>query len=249
MHAPTADHPTLQELTIDALPQGGRVLVTVRGELDISTDHTLEKTLRDAVKRSIHGVDLDLSGTAFCDCSALNILVTTRRRALEDSKTLTIRSASPAVQRVLTATGTHPLFASQDHDPTHVRRPVQPGLDGRIPGEHALNHEEQELRSEVVQLRRALQTRPVIDQARGILMASFALSPEDAWSVLVSISQNTNTKLHQLADELVTTVQGDALPETMQQHVAAALAALNATTGSPPDGAPPQSPTPDDGGA
>ncbi|WP_373315284.1 ANTAR domain-containing response regulator [Streptomyces lanatus] len=102
-----------------------------------------------------------------------------------------------------------------------------------------MNHEEQkDLRDEVDQLRRAMETRPAIDQARGILMASFGLSPEDAWTVLVSVSQNTNTKLHSLADELVTTVQGGALSETMRQQVSAALTGLEAATESSSETAP-----------
>ncbi len=61
-----------------------------------------------------------------------------------------------------------------------------------------------------------MQTRPAIDLARGILMATFSLSPEAAWSVLVAASQNTNTKLHRLAQDLVNSVHGPALPATVQ---------------------------------
>jgi hypothetical protein len=69
-----------------------------------------------------------------------------------------------------------------------------------------------------------MQTRPVIDLARGILMASFALSAEDAWRVLVETSQHTNTKLHHLARDLVTAVQGEPPTEAVQEQVAAAVA-------------------------
>ncbi|MBE8469976.1 STAS domain-containing protein [Streptomyces justiciae] len=207
MHAPTAVDEVL-DLTTDVPSPSGHVRVTIRGELDISAVPALERALREAVARAARGVDLDLSGTAFCDCSGLNALLTARRHALERGRTLTIRSAGPAVRHLLTATGTWPLFT---------------------PGEPTLNHDEQELRNEVVQLRRAMQTRPAIDQARGILMATFALSPEDAWDVLVRISQNTNTKLHVLADELVGTAQDGGLPDGMRQQVTAVLATLPAS--------------------
>lgn len=72
-----------------------------------------------------------------------------------------------------------------------------------------------------------MQTRPTIDLARGILMASFGLSPEAAWSVLVRTSQNTNTKLHDLAQDLVSTVHGTELPEQVQQQLAAAVASAS----------------------
>ncbi|AZP23271.1 STAS domain-containing protein [Streptomyces aquilus] len=194
---------------MDVPSPGGHVRVTIRGELDLSAVPALERALRKAVARATRGVDLDLSGTAFCDCAGLNALLAARRHALERGRTFTIRSAGPAVRRLLTATGTWPLFT---------------------PGEHALNHDEQALRNEVVQLRRAMQTRPAIDQARGILMATFALSPEDAWDVLVRISQNTNTKLHVLAGRLVGTAQDGGLPEGLRQQVTAVLATLPASS-------------------
>ncbi|PWI18557.1 hypothetical protein DI272_33770 [Streptomyces sp. Act143] len=213
MHAPPVVDETALHVTTDVPSPDGRVCVTVRGELDISTAPALERALRTAVGRAAGRVDLDLEGAAFCDCSGLNALLTARRRARERGGTLTIRSAGPAVRHLLTATGTWPLFT---------------------PGEPALNHDEQELRNEVVQLRRAMQTRPAIDQARGILMATFAVSPEDAWNVLVRVSQNTNTKLHVLADELIGTAQDGRLPEGFRQQVTAILATLPATTSPPP---------------
>jgi anti-anti-sigma factor len=139
MHAPRADHPALQGLVIDALPQDGHVLVAVHGELDLGTTQALEAALRQAVDSSVQGVDLDLSGTAFCDCSALNVLIAARRRALDRHKTLIVRSASSAVHRLLTITGTLSLFAPEDQEPMSVRRPARPNTDGRPPGEHALN--------------------------------------------------------------------------------------------------------------
>ena len=78
-----------------------------------------------------------------------------------------------------------------------------------------------------------MQTRPTIDLARGILMASFSLTPEAAWSVLVRTSQNTNTKLHHLAQDLVGTVRGTTLPEQVQQQLAAAVAGASRPVGEP----------------
>ncbi|MEU6658731.1 ANTAR domain-containing protein [Streptomyces sp. NPDC046821] len=84
-------------------------------------------------------------------------------------------------------------------------------------------------RIELVQLRRAMETRPAIDLARGILMATFGLTPEDAWSVLVAVSQNTNTKLHAVAGDLVRSVRGEALPEPVRQQLAARITELGKT--------------------
>ncbi|MEV2252877.1 ANTAR domain-containing protein [Streptomyces sp. NPDC050147] len=88
---------------------------------------------------------------------------------------------------------------------------------------------EQDPRAELVQLRRAMETRPAIDMARGVLMASFGLAPEDAWSVLVSVSQNTNTKLHVVADELVGAVTGGQIPKPFRRQLAATIARVQET--------------------
>lgn len=227
---PTAVGATPKDLLIDASTRGGRVLVTIRGDLGIDAEDTVQAALRDAVGRSTYGVDLDLSGTAFCDCSGLNCFLTARRRALEAGKTLTIRAASPLVQRLLSASGTWPLFTLQ-------RR--APGLPTCAPEttaacqEDAL-HDDEDLRTEVVQLRRAMQTRPVIDQATGVLMATFNLTAKDAFHVLVAVSQNTNTKLLRIAEDLVSTVQGEPLSDAVQRQMAAAVTALG-TAAAPSD--------------
>jgi signal transduction histidine kinase/DNA-binding response OmpR family regulator len=57
----------------------------------------------------------------------------------------------------------------------------------------------------VGQLRQALQTNRTTGTAVGIVMTRYDLEPEQAFQVLVRISQQTNRKLHEIADELVRT--------------------------------------------
>ena len=52
-------------------------------------------------------------------------------------------------------------------------------------------------------LERALESRGVIDQAKGILMGQRRCSADDAFRLLVDISQRTNRKLRDVAQELV----------------------------------------------
>ncbi len=54
------------------------------------------------------------------------------------------------------------------------------------------------------QLRSALTTRAVIDQAKGILMALHCIPPEDAFELLVKASQEQNVKLREVAQDFVT---------------------------------------------
>ncbi|MFB8182278.1 ANTAR domain-containing protein [Streptomyces sp. NPDC055966] len=55
-------------------------------------------------------------------------------------------------------------------------------------------------------------------------MASFGLNPDEAWEALVTASQHTNTKLHRLAKDVVTTVLGGSLPDPVQRQLTEAVA-------------------------
>ncbi|MET9505156.1 anti-sigma factor antagonist [Streptomyces sp. NPDC006622] len=204
--------------------EGERVAVEVRGELDLGSAEHLEQALRAALAAAVGAVEVDLGGVAFCDCSALNVLLGLRERGVREGKAVVIRSAAPAVERLLDLTGTAPLFADADPDPHRDEDAPEPGP----PESFGV---ERNLRLEVAQLRRAMQTRPVIDLARGILMASFALTAQEAWRVLVDASQHTNTKLHHLARDLVGAVEGDPPPEAVREQIAAAVARVR--SGSP----------------
>jgi len=101
--------------------------------------------------------------------------------------------------------------------------------------QHSPAENTEALHREVEQLRRALDTRPVIDLARGALMASFQLSRQDAWDVLVTVSQHSNSKLRQVAEDVLDSINGDPLPQPLQQQLAAALAPFRTEPLTPPD--------------
>jgi hypothetical protein len=52
-------------------------------------------------------------------------------------------------------------------------------------------------------LRRKLQTLPVIEQAKGILMGRYGIPADDAFEMLRRWSQHTNTKLHLVAQTII----------------------------------------------
>ena len=52
-------------------------------------------------------------------------------------------------------------------------------------------------------LRRKLETQPVIEQAKGILMGCYRVSADDAFDLLRRWSQDNDTKLHQVAQTIV----------------------------------------------
>lgn len=237
---PSREH-TPPPLKIETHRAGERMTVAAAGEIDLDTVPDLRYALRKALAASVRGVDLDLAAVDFCDCSGLNVLLRVRQRALQDGKTVVIRSASAVVERLLALSETASLFtptSETDHGIADRNRNPRPDAEHSTTEERALPRDvsdvgdavgtEQSLRVEVVQLKRAMQTRPVIDLARGVLMASFGLNPEDAWSVLVMVSQNANIKLHHLAEGTVAAVTGEPLPEALRQQLSAAVAELAA---------------------
>jgi PAS domain S-box-containing protein len=68
------------------------------------------------------------------------------------------------------------------------------------------------LQQDARHLRAALVSRPEIDQAKGILMARFGYSADDAFRHLVAVSQKRNVKLREIAREVVEMVQRNGAP-------------------------------------
>lgn len=62
---------------------------------------------------------------------------------------------------------------------------------------------QQQLRDLVAQLNQALETRGVIEQAKGIIMAKQGCSADDAFARLATMSQERNVKLRELARSIV----------------------------------------------
>ncbi|MET7765980.1 ANTAR domain-containing protein [Streptomyces sp. NPDC005393] len=91
------------------------------------------------------------------------------------------------------------------------------------------------LEQENAQLRYAIKSRPVIDLARGALMASFGCTASDAWEILVEVSQNSNIKLRAVAEQVTAAVSGqESLPPALQSHLQTALERRRPGWSSPP---------------
>jgi GAF domain-containing protein len=58
---------------------------------------------------------------------------------------------------------------------------------------------------DVANMRRAMESRSVIEQAKGILMERYKVTPEQAFTLLTHASQRTNVKLRDVAEELANT--------------------------------------------
>lgn len=68
-------------------------------------------------------------------------------------------------------------------------------------------------------LRLKLQTLPVIEQAKGILMGRYGISAEAAFQMLRRRSQDSNTKLHIIAQTVIShRCQGEASDSSLSRR-------------------------------
>ncbi|MFJ4584242.1 ANTAR domain-containing protein [Streptomyces echinatus] len=90
--------------------------------------------------------------------------------------------------------------------------------------ESRLRDEVERLRTENRQLHQALASHAVVDQAIGVLTILGQITPQDGFTVLRETSQHTNTKLSDVAEQVLKHAQGAALPEVLRAELRAALA-------------------------
>ncbi len=88
-------------LTIDRTDDEAKILISVRGEVDLYTSPDLRATLMKAVPEASAGVDVDLSGVDYMDSSGVATLVEGFKSARENSKTFVLVTPSPSVMKVL----------------------------------------------------------------------------------------------------------------------------------------------------
>lgn len=86
-------------------------------------------------------------------------------------------------------------------------------------------------RSAYARLQARLSSMPVIEQAKGILMAQYGWSEEQAFDVLRRASQRENTKVRDLAVRIV--ARAAALPADRQPRSASAAARQDGKSASP----------------
>jgi len=89
---------------------GARTRATVIGEVDLGCAGMLQHVLQDTLSSAPGGLDLDLSGVAFFDCSGMNVLLRLRAQARGLGVPLAVVRMSPAVVRVLELTRSGALF-------------------------------------------------------------------------------------------------------------------------------------------
>jgi hypothetical protein len=79
------------------------------------------------------------------------------------------------------------------------------------------------LEQENAQLRQAVDSHAVIDQALGALAALHRMAPDAGFEVLREVSQHTDVKLHTVAETLIDWALGQPMPQPVGQELNAAV--------------------------
>ncbi|MFJ3671026.1 ANTAR domain-containing protein [Streptomyces sp. NPDC090106] len=80
-----------------------------------------------------------------------------------------------------------------------------------------------ELQEEVEQLKEAVASHAVVDQAIGMMVALGRVSPDQGWVVLKDVSQHTNVKLRNVAELILIWGRDGEIPPEISAELEAAL--------------------------
>lgn len=206
-------------LVIGGRMDADRALLTPRGELVRGCAEALAEKLA-GLPAGTARIDLDMSGVHFMDSAGLEFLEVLRDHGRSRRLPVTATRWNGQPRRILELAGLDTT------DP--LRSPAPPGTPS--PASSAVAREREErlllLQEEVEQLRQAIASRPVIDQARGILMATHGCTSDEAWHILREASQLSNTKLRAVAESLTACAEAEGTPppEEVRTALSRALA-------------------------
>lgn len=92
----------------------GEVIVSVRGEIDLSSAPALRATLDECLDSGDSHVVIDLTETTLVDSTVLGVIISAQRRFQQAGGAIVLRSPDDQVRRVLEVTGLHRVFTIED---------------------------------------------------------------------------------------------------------------------------------------
>ncbi|MDH6431747.1 hypothetical protein M2158_000224 [Streptomyces sp. SAI-144] len=93
------------------------------------------------------------------------------------------------------------------------------------------------LQEEIGQLKEAMASHAVVDQAIGMVVALGRVTPDQGWEVLKDVSQHTNIKLRNVADLILIWGRSGDIPPEIRAELEDALDRYGPTQipGTPPE--------------
>ncbi|MFJ4084651.1 ANTAR domain-containing protein [Streptomyces iakyrus] len=210
----------LDTLVIPGRVDADRAELTPRGELVHGCADILARTLA-GLPDTVTRVDLDMAGVHFMDTAGLQFLDVLAVHGRQRSLTVTTANWNGQPRRILELAGldtTDPLAGPGTAGAVSAVTPPAAPASSAVAMERA--ERLHVLEEEVEQLRQAIASRPVIDQARGILMATHGCTSDEAWHILRETSQLSNTKLRDVAAAVTASAEADGPPPSPELRTA-----------------------------
>ena len=115
----TQVHPAPEpgRLTIQRRNEADRVVLTIRGEIDMASGATLARELYAAERPLLRRLVLDLAALDFIDCTGIEVLLHAQERAESNGHVLVLTNVPANVQRLFSLTG---LDAHLMRPPPHI---------------------------------------------------------------------------------------------------------------------------------
>jgi anti-anti-sigma factor len=216
-------------------------IVRVAGEQDIYTAPLLRAVLNSADADPMHEFVVELSEVTFMDCAGLAPLLDAHARL---GNRLRLCDLPRAVSELLRLAGLDATFAidgaalsalgGDEGAPSNDRarprdHPSRTFAEGALVDEGALVHADIEhtglgvLEVRTAGLGEVMGTRMVIEQAKGLLMASLGCDAKQASYALLQISWNQDSPVHDVAVALVAAAQNSRTPAKATKSAATAI--------------------------
>lgn len=107
--------PRPDEFRVHTASRDGSVVVSLTGELDISTSPELSQALESAQSDPTRAVVVDLAGLQFIDSTGLRVLLGAKRDADRAGAELRVRNPRTEVRRLLEIAGVLELLSADCH--------------------------------------------------------------------------------------------------------------------------------------
>jgi anti-sigma B factor antagonist len=95
--------------SVDASQESGRLILRLRGELDLATRDAMESAIFAAIPTA-YEVTLDLRDLTFCDSTGLAMFLAANEKAVANGTALKLVNLQPIVARVFEISGVDQLL-------------------------------------------------------------------------------------------------------------------------------------------
>jgi anti-anti-sigma factor len=184
------------------------VVVSVHGEVDISTATELGDIVNAVIDGRERGVVLDLARCSFLDASGLEVMATAARRLrlLALSETLVVRTPSAIVRRIMTITGLDQLVTIEELPPsvTHLDREREDW--GRFTGIRA---DEDTVAHSLREVTTIPADHDVVDGALRLVVALARATVDGADGVSISLSRHGILSTVAASDQTILDMDAD----------------------------------------